>query len=124
MKVLAALLAFAAVLVAGLALAAGRTAKPVVLIERPGVCVESTEVMRRDHMKLLMHQRDGTVRAGIRTKTHSLTGCVECHASRKTGSVLGAQGFCQSCHAYAGVTLDCFECHASKPRAQAAGARP
>ena len=124
MKFLAALLAFAAVLVAGLALAAGRTAKPAVVIERPGACVEATEVMRRDHMKLLMHQRDRTMREGIRTKPHSLAGCVECHASRKTGSVLGEQGFCQSCHAYAGVTLDCFECHASKPRAQAAGAKP
>ncbi|OFZ97216.1 MAG: hypothetical protein A2Z64_05780 [Betaproteobacteria bacterium RIFCSPLOWO2_02_67_12] len=124
MKFLAALLAFAAVLVAGLALAAGRTAKPAVVIERPGACVEATEVMRRDHMKLLMHQRDRTMREGIRTKPHSLAGCVECHASRKTGSVLGEQGFCQSCHAYAGVTLDCFECHAAKPRAQAAGAKP
>ncbi|TAN48394.1 MAG: hypothetical protein EPN19_16100 [Betaproteobacteria bacterium] len=124
MKVLAALLAFAAVLVAGLAFAAGRTTKPVVLIERPGQCVEATEVMRRDHMKLLLHQRDRTVRDGVRTKPHSFAGCVDCHASRKTGSVLGEQGFCQSCHAYAGVTLDCFECHASKPRAQAAGAKP
>ena len=124
MKAAAALLALLTVLVAGVAFAAGRAAKPVVLIERPGVCVEATEVMRRNHMKLLMHQRDRTVRDGIRTKPHSLSGCVDCHASRKTGSVLGAQGFCQSCHDYAGVRLDCFECHASKARAQAAGAKP
>jgi hypothetical protein len=118
------LFAIVAALVAGVALAAGRVAKPVVAIEKPGQCVEATEVMRRDHMKLLMHQRDRTVVEGIRTKQHSLAGCVECHASRKTGSVLGEQGFCQSCHAYAGVRLDCFECHASKPGAQAAGAKP
>ncbi|TAK43662.1 MAG: Hdr-like menaquinol oxidoreductase cytochrome c subunit [Betaproteobacteria bacterium] len=124
MKVFAALLALAAVLAAGLAFAAGRTAKPVVLIERPGQCVEATEVMRRDHMKLLLHQRDRTVRDGIRTKPQSLAGCVDCHASRKTGSVLGEQGFCQSCHAYAGVRLDCWECHTPKARAQAAGAKP
>jgi hypothetical protein len=123
-KAAAVLLALLAMFVASWALAAGRTAKPVVVIERPGQCVEATEVMRRNHMKLLTHQRDRTVRDGIRTKPHSLSGCVDCHASRKTGSVLGEQGFCQSCHAYAGVRLDCFECHASKPGAQAAGAKP
>ena len=124
MKAAVELLVLLAVFVAGMALAADRTAKPVVVIERPGRCVEATEVMRRDHMNLLSHQRDRTVREGIRTRQHSLSGCVECHASRKTGSVLGERGFCQSCHAYAGVRLDCFECHASKPGAQTAGAKP
>jgi len=123
-KGLALLLSLAAALAAGLAFAAGRTAKPVVLVERPGPCVEATELMRRDHMKLLLHQRERTTREGIRTRPHSLAGCVDCHASRKTGSVLGEQGFCQSCHAYAGVRLDCFECHSAKARAQAAGAKP
>jgi len=99
-------------LAAGGALA--RVEKPVVTIERPGKCVEATDVMRRDHMKFLLHQRDRTMRDGVRTRGHSLSGCVECHASRNTGSVLGAEGFCQSCHAYAGVRLDCFECHAAK----------
>ena len=124
MKTGALLLAILAALAAGVTFAAGRVAKPVVAIENPGKCVEATEVMRRDHMKLLLHQRDRTMREGIRTKPHSLAGCVECHASRKTGSVLGEQGFCQSCHAYAGVRLDCFECHASKPGARTAGAKP
>ncbi|HSB23122.1 MAG TPA: hypothetical protein VLE94_08435 [Burkholderiaceae bacterium] len=103
------------VIAAGLSLAYARTDKPVVVIERPGQCVEATEVMRRDHMKFLLHQRERTMREGIRTKAHSLAGCVECHASAKTGSVLGEQGFCESCHRYASVKLDCFECHASKP---------
>ena len=81
--------------------------------------------MRRNHMELLKHQRDETMRSGIRTAQFSLNGCVQCHASAKTGSVLGPEGFCQSCHSYAGVKLDCFECHASKPGAtRAAGARP
>jgi hypothetical protein len=48
---------------------------------------------------------------------------VQCHASKTTGSVLGGKGFCQSCHAYAGVTLDCFECHAAKAKL-AGGATP
>jgi cytochrome c553 len=106
-----------AVLAASVAWAASasRVAKPVILVETPGSCVAPTDVMRRNHMRFLMHQRDRTVHEGIRTKQHSLAGCVECHASSKTGSVLGEDGFCQSCHAYAGVHLDCFQCHASKP---------
>ena len=110
-------------LAAGLALAAARVAKPVIAIDKPGRCVEATDVMRRDHMKLLAHQRDRTVREGVRTKPHSLAGCVDCHASAKTASVLGPEGFCQSCHAYAGVQLDCFECHAAKPGTASAGAK-
>ena len=112
------------VLAAGLALASDRVARPVVAIEKPGECVEATPLMRRDHMKLLLHQRDRTMREGVRTKKHSLAGCVECHAGTKTGSVLGAQGFCESCHSYAGVKLDCFECHASRPERAAARAKP
>jgi hypothetical protein len=125
--VAAAVLAVAA---AGASLAAwvsvvhARAPKPVVVVERPGQCVEATDVMRRDHMKLLLHQRDRTMREGIRTKPHSLAGCVECHASTKTGSVLGEQGFCESCHRYASVKLDCFECHASKPERVSAKAKP
>jgi hypothetical protein len=92
---------------------AGRVAKPVVKIERPGACVEPTAVMRRDHMKFLMHQRDRTLRMGIRETRHSLKNCVECHASTATGSVLGPEGFCESCHRYASVSMDCFECHAA-----------
>jgi hypothetical protein len=115
-----------AVLAAGMAHAdTGRTPKPSISIEKPGQCVAATDVMRRDHMEFLKHQRDRTMREGIRAQQFSLNGCVECHASAKTGSVLGPEGFCQSCHSYAGVKLDCFECHASKPGAtRAAGVRP
>ena len=76
-------------------------------------CVEATEVMRRDHMKFILHQRDKTVHDGIRTTKHSFKNCVDCHADTKTGSVLGKDGFCESCHRYAAVKLDCFECHSS-----------
>lgn len=99
--------------------AQARVQKPVLVIERAGNCVEPTEVMRREHRKLLLQQRERTVRLGVRTRAHSLAGCVECHASSKTGSVLGPEGFCQSCHDYAGVKADCFGCHSPKP----AGAR-
>jgi hypothetical protein len=84
---------------------------PVIRIERGEACVAPVAEMRRDHMKMLFHQRDRTMRQGIREARASLKGCVECHASQKTGSVLGKEGFCSSCHAYAAVKIDCFECH-------------
>lgn len=79
-------------------------------------CVEDTQYMRRNHMDLLKHQRDKTMRAGIRTTQHSLKGCVDCHASEKTGSVAASkEDFCAACHVYTGVKLDCWDCHATKP---------
>lgn len=78
-------------------------------------CVEDTAYMRRNHMELLKHQRDATVHQGIRGTRHSLQACVDCHASKDTGRVLGSpDAFCQGCHAYAAVELDCFQCHSSK----------
>ena len=90
-----------------------RVPLPVVNIERGEACVAPVGEMRRNHMKMLLQQRDLTVREGIRTTRFSLTGCVECHASEKTGSVLGKEGFCSSCHEYASVRIDCFECHSA-----------
>lgn len=82
-------------------------------------CVEDTQYMRRNHMDLLKHHRDRTMHEGIRTTKHSLKGCVECHASEKTGSVAASkEDFCASCHAYAAVKLDCWDCHATKPKAK------
>lgn len=79
-------------------------------------CVESTDFMRRNHMELLKHHRNETMRQGIRTTKHSLKGCVECHASEKTGSVAASkEDFCVSCHAWTAVHLDCWDCHATKP---------
>jgi len=93
-----------------------RVPKPLVETGKGDKCVEDTQFMRRNHMKLLKHQRDETVHRGIRTAQHSLKGCIDCHASRKTGSVAASnENFCQTCHSYAAVTIDCFECHASKP---------
>jgi hypothetical protein len=103
-----------------LAADSSRVPKPVIEAGKGEQCVESTDFMRRNHMELLKHQRDATMHQGIRTRNHSLNGCIECHASRKNNSVVGSdQNFCQSCHSYAAVKLDCFECHASKPKAPA-----
>jgi len=82
-------------------------------------CVEETQFMRRNHMDLLKHQRDETMRKGIRTTQHSLKKCVECHAGEKSGSVAASkEDFCVACHSYAGVKLDCWDCHATKPGKQ------
>ncbi len=92
----------------------GRTPKPVVTIENPGKCIAPAEEMRRNHMEMLKHTRDRTLREGIRGEPASLNECVQCHASKKTGTVHGEGEFCQSCHAYAAVKLDCFQCHQPK----------
>lgn len=91
-------------------------------------CVEPTEFMRRNHMELLLHQRDDTVHQGVRTKKHSLVECVACHAEKGSDGTfvsINAEGqFCQGCHATAAVSMDCFQCHATKPdsNAQSTGA--
>ena len=103
-----------------LAADSSRVPKPVIEAAKGEKCVENTDFMRRNHMVVLKHQRDATMHRGIRTRNHSLNGCIECHASRKNNSVVGSdQNFCQSCHSYTAVTIDCFECHASKPKAPA-----
>jgi hypothetical protein len=122
---LLALVAFAAPAVADAPAGAGtsRVPKPTVAVTAAGSCVEDTAFMRRNHMKLIRHQRDLTVHEGIRTTQHSLANCVNCHASPRTGRVTGSKdAFCEGCHSYAAVKLDCFECHAD--RAQAAAGTP
>ena len=109
-------------LLAGTAVAAGeatRTPQPVIEPAKPGSqCVADPATMRRTHMDLLKHQRDDTVRGGIRGAKASLKACISCHASRETQSVAAAPtNFCVSCHSYAAVKIDCFECHTSRPAA-------
>ncbi|MBK9236488.1 MAG: hypothetical protein IPO19_10750 [Rhodoferax sp.] len=102
--------------------------QPVIEAARGGQCVAEPAFMRRNHMKLLQHQRDDTLRGGIRTGQYSLKACIGCHANTRTGSVnASSSNFCQSCHAYAAVKIDCFECHAShaptRSTAQARGSQ-
>lgn len=97
----------------------GDVPRPALTITKDGQCVAPTDVIRRDHMKFLLHQRDDTVHRGIRTPQHSLVGCVNCHAnpdgSGRMQPVNAPGQFCASCHEYAAVKIDCFECHASTP---------
>ena len=101
---------------------ASRVPRPAIVTPDGGKCVEDTATMRRDHMRFLEHQRDATVHGGIRGARHSLKGCIDCHASARTGSVAQAPtDFCISCHAYAAVKLDCFDCHSTRPARALAG---
>ncbi|MEO5378974.1 MAG: hypothetical protein H7832_14510 [Magnetococcus sp. DMHC-6] len=66
-------------------------------------CIRPTEWMRRNHMDYLLHQRELTVREGVRVPEESLRNCKSCHTSRAR--------FCDRCHTYVGVAPDCFQCH-------------
>jgi [DsrC]-trisulfide reductase subunit J len=111
-----------ALLVAGGAVAAGaagdagtRVSVPHLDAPRGERCVMDTAFMRRNHMNLLLHQRDRTVHEGVRTSAIALQKCIGCHANEQTGSVIGSdRSFCQGCHSYAAVKLDCFDCHSSR----------
>jgi len=78
-------------------------------------CVEPVDAMRRNHMKFLMHQRDETLREGVRGNKYSLNQCIECHAVTSPdvagGKVRTLKPFCAECHKYAAVSIDCFQCH-------------
>lgn len=119
-------LALAAVALMGLPLAAqSETPRPQIpeatarFSETQG-CVEPTEEMRKNHMKMMLHKRDQTMHEGIRTPQHSLEECINCHVPEQDANgnpvrVDSKDHFCNSCHSYAGVDIDCFQCHADRP---------
>lgn len=82
-------------------------------------CVDKPELMRKQHMQHILHQRDKTMRQGIRDGKNSLVECVNCHVTKTAKgdfpSIETKEHFCSGCHQYASVKIDCFECHASKP---------
>lgn len=82
-------------------------------------CVDKPERMRKQHMQHLLHQRDKTMRQGIRDSQYSLVECVNCHVTPNAKgdfpSIDSKDHFCAGCHHYASVKIDCFQCHASKP---------
>ena len=82
-------------------------------------CVEPTDVMRREHMNFILHQRDETMYKGIRGAKHSLKDCIDCHAgydeSGKAVPINDNGQFCESCHTYTAVSIDCFGCHRTTP---------
>ena len=82
-------------------------------------CIRETAIMRANHMELLLHKRDETMRKGIRTKDRSLQECIACHAVPGSDglpvSADDSRHFCVACHKYVAIKIDCFECHASRP---------
>ena len=79
-------------------------------------CVLPESEMKKNHMMHILHQRDKTMRQGIRTKQFSLKECINCHVPENSTARFGDdKHFCSSCHNYAGVTIDCFQCHADRP---------
>lgn len=116
--------AFAAALLVGASIGGAGAHEGKHKIDAKGdKCVREADFMRRNHMELLKHQRDDTMRKGIRTTQNSLKGCIDCHASPVNNSVIGTNdNFCQGCHTKVAVKLDCFECHSSKPKAATAAA--
>ncbi len=80
-------------------------------------CIESTEFMRTEHMKLLDEWRDIYVRDGYQlywselkeqyflmslTKT-----CMDCHDNK--------EDFCDRCHDQTAVDPYCWDCHHTEP---------
>lgn len=74
---------------------------------------------RQNHMKLLKHDRNLTMREGDRNIQASLKGCFECHSVKDEAgqyvTVKDERHFCRVCHDYAAVKIDCFMCHRSTP---------
>ena len=78
-------------------------------------CVDDTAFMRTNHMEKILHQRDDTLRKGIRGEVYSLKECISCHVPENTNVRYGdSKHFCSSCHNYTAVTIDCFQCHADR----------
>lgn len=82
--------------------------------------IEGNLYMRINHMNLMRHDRDQTMRLGNREISYSLSGCIDCHAVNgddgQPVSVKDEKHFCRVCHDFAAVKVDCFQCHNSKPQ--------
>ena len=83
-------------------------------------CIQPEDVMRREHMDYILHERDETMHEGIRGEPESLANCINCHVEPdENGEIAGIetdQHFCNACHQYAAVQIDCIQCHADRPQ--------
>jgi hypothetical protein len=90
-------------------------AGPVPKPEKPvGVqkCIDSVQVMRTTHMKILDTWRDEVLREGnrkpivvegVQYDKSLMNGCLKCHPDKKK--------FCDECHIYTSVKPYCWDCH-------------
>lgn len=80
---------------------------------------EGNEYWRRNHMDLMRHDRNLTMRDGDRDIGASLKSCFDCHAATDSAGTIvtyeSDQHFCRACHDYVAVKVDCFMCHRSTP---------
>ncbi|MHB8076017.1 sulfate reduction electron transfer complex DsrMKJOP subunit DsrJ [Desulfosporosinus fructosivorans] len=96
---------------------------PVINLNTPAIqqlavkqCIESTEYMSANHMKLLKKWRDEAVREGKTEYINSegksfrisLQTCLNCHHDPTSNT---SDQFCVSCHDYAAVKPNCWSCH-------------
>ena len=112
---LAALLGTAAIGMAAVtnAAAGANRPEPEIAQAKGEKCIKDDAYMIRHHMDMLKHQRDDTMRRGIRSGDASLKRCMECHAGEHIAGGK-TKTDCDSCHAYAAVKLDCWDCHAKQ----------
>lgn len=85
----------------------------VVLPQDEKYCIENTEFMRANHMRLLNEWRDQALREDNRQYVSALNGkkfsislqntCVQCHSNYAE--------FCEKCHAANSVYPYCWTCH-------------
>lgn len=81
------------------------------LAKRDGAveCVDDTDYMRANHMKILKDERVKYVRHDDQTDKNSIKGCFTCH---------DYDNFCAECHKYNGVEPGCMSqtggCHSTE----------
>ena len=109
----------AGILMLGNAQAESRVQLPQTPVAKGDKCVEPIDVIRRNHMDLLKHQRNESVGNISSESRYSFKGCIDCHVLPNSDGnypkIGGRDHFCSSCHQYVGVRIDCFECHATRP---------
>ncbi|WP_024327081.1 hypothetical protein [Thioalkalivibrio sp. AKL19] len=96
----------------------GSVEPPPMMEARGDQCVEPLDVIRKDHGKLLMHERDDAVIRAVRNPDHSFVGCIDCHVATEARHTQPETHFCASCHSFNAVRMDCFECHRDRPEAE------
>lgn len=106
--------------------AAADGSKPVVPVATGDPHPEGNDYWRVHHMKMLLHDRDLTMREGVRNVMPdanpiqaSIGECFDCHGVQdEAGAYVSyddERHFCRVCHDYTAVQVDCFMCHRSTP---------
>jgi len=123
-KIIVSLVVFVALLSLPFFYNIGKSNKgPVINLNTPAIqklavkeCVEPTEWMRANHMKLLNQWRDEAVRKGKtvyinsqgKSFENSLQTCLNCHFDPTSKE---SDQFCVSCHTHTAVNPTCWSCH-------------